>query len=82
MDLKAYLEGLDRGGAARLANKLGISHSYLSQLAARTSPISPARAVAIEQATHGAVSRKACRPDDWHLIWPEIVEEHSPKEAA
>lgn len=28
---------------------------------------------AIERATNGAVRRWDLRPDDWHLIWPELV---------
>lgn len=34
---------------------------------------SPENCVAIEQATSGAVRRWHLRPDDWHLIWPELV---------
>ena len=29
--------------------------------------------VRIEQLTLGAVTRKDLRPDDWHLIWPELI---------
>jgi DNA-binding transcriptional regulator YdaS (Cro superfamily) len=36
---------------------------------------SPENCVGIELATNGAVPRKDSRPDDWHLIWPEIVDE-------
>lgn len=74
MNLKDYLSNTERGGATSLARALGVSISYLSQMAAGTSSISPARCVAIEQATAGAVTRKDLRPDDWHLIWPEIAE--------
>lgn len=28
----------------------------------------------IELATEGAVTRRDLRPDDWHLIWPELAE--------
>ena len=28
----------------------------------------------IERVTNGAVTRKDLRPNDWHLIWPEIDE--------
>lgn len=28
----------------------------------------------IEKATDGAVTRKDFRPDDWDVIWPELVE--------
>ena len=34
---------------------------------------SPMYCVAIERATDGAVTRRDLRPDDWHLIWPELV---------
>jgi len=32
------------------------------------------RCPAIERATNGAVRRQDLRPDDWHLIWPELAE--------
>ena len=28
--------------------------------------------LAIERATNGAVTRQELRPNDWHLIWPEL----------
>lgn len=28
----------------------------------------------IERATNGVVTRRELRPDDWQLIWPELVE--------
>ena len=31
------------------------------------------RCAELEQATGGAVARWDMRPDDWHLIWPELV---------
>jgi DNA-binding transcriptional regulator YdaS (Cro superfamily) len=74
MDLKTYLSTLERGGPSRLAEVLDVSISFLSQMAAGTSAISPARCVAIEKATQGMVTRKDLRPDDWHLIWPELSE--------
>lgn len=73
MKLKGYLDGLERGGAARLAEELSISNSYLSQLASGAAPISPARCVEIERVTNGKVTRKELRPDDWEKIWPEIA---------
>jgi DNA-binding transcriptional regulator YdaS (Cro superfamily) len=33
----------------------------------------PEYCVLIERATGGAVTRKDLRPDDWHLIWPELI---------
>jgi DNA-binding transcriptional regulator YdaS (Cro superfamily) len=74
MNLKTYLATLDRGAPTKLAEQIGVSMSFLSQMASGTSAISPARCVAIEQATGGAVSRRDLRPNDWSAIWPELAE--------
>lgn len=73
MNLRAYLASLERGGSSRIAELLGISISYLSQLSTGAAAISPARCVAIEFATGGEVTRKDMRPDDWQSIWPELA---------
>ena len=39
----------------------------------------PAHCVAIERATNGAVTRRDLRPDDWHLIWPELAKSRKAK---
>lgn len=72
MDLKNYIDALERGEAKKLATALGVSSSFLSQMASGRSPISPARCVEIEQATNKAVTRRELRPDDWERIWPEL----------
>ncbi|WP_438396424.1 transcriptional regulator [Caballeronia sp. DA-9] len=72
MDLKTYIATAPRGTASKLATALGISPSYLSQLASGLSSISPERCVAIERETFRAVTRKDMRPSDWRLIWPEL----------
>ena len=74
MDLKTYISS-ERGRAAALASELGVSPSYLSQMASGKAPISPERLVEIEQKTQGAVTRKHQRPDDWHRVWPELVDQ-------
>ncbi|WP_186121079.1 transcriptional regulator [Burkholderia gladioli] len=33
---------------------------------------SPENCVGLERATGGRIDRRALRPDDWHLIWPEL----------
>jgi DNA-binding transcriptional regulator YdaS (Cro superfamily) len=73
MDLKTYITDSERGTAKNLADALGVSRSFLSQMAAGTAPISPERAVLIEKETGGQVTRKDMYPDRWHLIWPELV---------
>jgi DNA-binding transcriptional regulator YdaS (Cro superfamily) len=74
MDIRTYLCTQERGAATQLADALGVSLSFLSQMASGTAAISPARCVAIEQATGGAVTRRDLRPDDWRLIWPELAQ--------
>lgn len=74
MDLKTYITDSERGTAAKLASALNVSPSYLSQMAAGSAPISPARAVAIEKESGGQVTRKEMFPTDWHLIWPELID--------
>lgn len=73
MKLRPYLDKLERGEASALAAQLEVSISYLSQMASGATAISPARAVAIEVATGGKVTRKDLRPDDWKQIWPELA---------
>lgn len=73
MDLKTYISA-ERGRGAALAAELGVSPSYLSQMASGTAPISPERCVEIEQKTLGVVSRKHLKPNDWHRTWPELAD--------
>lgn len=72
MKLKTYLSEMDRGGPSAFAASIGISMSYLSQLASGLASISPVRCVEIEKITNGAVLRRDLRPDDWQQIWPEL----------
>jgi DNA-binding transcriptional regulator YdaS (Cro superfamily) len=52
----------------------------ISQWANRVRQIPIERCPAIERATGGAVTRRDLRPDDWHVIWPELAErEPSPE---
>ena len=70
MKLNDYLESNESG--AQLARRLGITPVLISQWRTKSRPVPVDKAVAIEQATKGAVTRKDLRPDDWHLIWPEL----------
>ena len=73
MDLKTYISA-ERGRAVALASRLGVSPSYLSQMANGQSPISPERCVDIWRETGGEVTRQHLRPDDWQRIWPELAD--------
>ncbi|KNY09405.1 XRE family transcriptional regulator [Achromobacter piechaudii] len=74
MDLKTYISTSPRGTAASLAKAIGVSPSYLSQMASGQSPISPERCVAIERATGAVVRRRDLWPDGWDRVWPELKE--------
>lgn len=71
MDLKTFISA-ERGRASALAAELGISLSYLSQMANGKAPTSPERCVEIEQKTQGAVPRQHQKRDEWRRIWPEL----------
>lgn len=72
MDVKTYIQE-NPGAATKLAAELGIPIAYMSQMASGGRSVSPARAVAIEKATNGAVTRQELRPTDWAAIWPELA---------
>jgi DNA-binding transcriptional regulator YdaS (Cro superfamily) len=73
MTLREYLDRLEYGNAIHFALSIGISHSYLCQLASGAASISPRRAMQIERATHGMVTRKDLLPATWEEYWPEYA---------
>lgn len=60
--------------AAELARSLGVPAAWVSQMAAGARPIPPHLCPSIERWTKGEVRRWNLRPNDWHLIWPELVD--------
>lgn len=73
MILKNHLSIIGRGSASLLGREIGVSPVLISQWANGDRPVPPKHCVAIERATNGAVTRRDLRPDDWHLIWPELA---------
>ena len=71
MKLRTYVSQ-QRGRAAWLARAIGVRPVMISQWMSGKS-VSVTSALAIEPATGGSVTRWDLRPDDWHLIWPELV---------
>lgn len=75
MKLKQYTDSLSRGDLSKLAIDLGISASFLSQMASGAAKVPISRALAIEEATDGQVTRRDLLPNDWHKYWlPEELE--------
>lgn len=63
MLLRIYVDELPRGGRKQLAILLGVSPSYFARLLSGDRAITAERALQIESATHGAVTRYELRPD-------------------
>lgn len=59
---------------ADIAMLCGVVDAYLYQIFTRRKMAGAALCVAIERASGGQISRKDLRPEDWHLIWPELVD--------
>lgn len=64
------------GSAAALARSAGgVAPAFVYMWRTGLRPIPPQRCVLIEAACRKAdppVTRSDLRPDDWHLIWPEL----------
>lgn len=75
MKLSKYLGSKGALTVAELAARIGVSEAQLRQWQhgyAGRQP-SPANCVAIERETGNRVRRWDLRPNDWHLIWPELI---------
>lgn len=55
-----------------IALQVGIDEQYLYQICRGLKTASPALAMGIHQ-VDPACGLRDLRPDDWHLIWPELV---------
>ncbi|MCU7372825.1 helix-turn-helix domain-containing protein [Paucibacter sp. O1-1] len=71
METKFSLAIASSGGTTLVAAKLGESPQTLNNWVSRGVPVP--RCAAVEAATACAVMRWDLRPDDWHLIWPELI---------
>lgn len=66
-----------RGRATFLAAALSVPASFISQMLSedpkKRRPIPPQHVPAIERATGMRVRCWEMRPEDWYLIWPELI---------
>lgn len=60
------------GSQAEFARAIGIEPAFVNQMLRKKRPV-PVRLCPVIESTF-AISRKDLRPDDWHLIWPELAE--------
>lgn len=64
----------ERGRQVALAHALGIQPPVVAGWLSGRRPVPIVHCVAIERATAGAVTRRDLRPDDAHLIWPDLAD--------
>jgi len=60
------------GGQSALARLINASPAQVWQWVRGIRPVPSEYGAPIETATDRAVMRWDLRPDDWHLIWPEL----------
>lgn len=76
--LKAFLTSLPDDAARRgWAISCGTTLGHLRNCIYAPKPPSPETCVLIERNSGGQVRRWHLRPDDWHRIWPELIDLHS-----
>ena len=76
-NLLAYLNNKTTRDQNIFAADCGTTIGYLRKACSIGSKFKPELCVIIEKVTNGQVTRKDLRPDDWHLIWPELVKEEN-----
>lgn len=72
MDPSTYLRA-ERGRIAEVAKTVGIAPAFLTQIASGHRPAPAVYVPALEIACRREVRRWDWRPNDWHLIWPELI---------
>lgn len=70
------------GSQTALAAVLGVSKGAVSQWKDENRRVPAAHCLSIERATNGTVTRRDLRPDDFHLIWPDLTAQPTTQEAA
>ena len=65
----------------QLAEQYELSDAYLYQCLTGRKAMKPREAVELESMTGGVLTRRHLRPKDWHLIWPELVDDEHPAPA-
>lgn len=74
MALKEHLKAYSRARRSELAYRCGTTLGHITNVSYGYKRCSAELAAAIERETNGAVTRRDLRPDDWHLIWPELAQ--------
>ncbi len=70
--LTDFWESLTEEQKLAFASKCFTTYSYLKSAKFRDLTLGPVLCSRIETESNGQVTRKDLRPDDWHVIWPEL----------
>lgn len=73
--LRAYLNRLNMAQREQFCFECQTSLGYLRKALSAKHRLGPALCTAVERATRGDVTRRDLRPDDWHVIWPELAQQ-------
>lgn len=74
MNFPDYWKSLPVADRRSLADRCGTSFGFLQNIVYGSRECGPALAVSIERESGFVVRRWDSRPDDWHRIWPELVD--------
>lgn len=78
MNLADYIKTQGHGAKSRLARAIKSHPVDVGNWVHGKCDIPVRRAVQIEKATAGAVTRQEMRPNDWADYWPELANEAAP----
>ena len=82
MNLREFLKSLPTDEARELfAVACGTSLGHMKNCSYGLKLLAPASCVLVERLSGAVVTRRDLRPDDWALIWPELVTEAHPAPA-
>lgn len=73
MNLASFIRPLSEPERLAFAARAGTTWNQVRNMAWSGKACGPRLAAQIEAATNGAVRRWELRPDDWFVIWPELV---------
>lgn len=72
MDIDTFLK-LKTMTARRFAAETGMDQTFVHMIRRKIKPLPLKYAASVERVTGGLVTRKELFPDNWHLIWPELL---------
>ena len=83
MDSERYHSGMmlkdykAKTSISSLAKEVGVSPAVVYQWMMGIRPVPIQRCHCVVAVTKGEVTLQDLRPDDWHMIWPELAEKDS-----